>query len=789
MRLNALNRKLLRDLLAMKGQALAIALVIASGVAMFVMYLSNFESLRRTQQAFYERQRFADVFASAKRVPQRVAERLAEIPGVSAMDTRVVADVTLDVPGMEVPARGRLISIPATGRPMLNDVYLRRGRWIDPSRPDEVLVGEAFANAHAFEPGNSVAAIINGRRRALQIVGIALSPEYIYVIPPGEIIPDDRRFGVLWMEQKALAGAFNMEGGFNDVAVKLMPGASSEEVIADIDRVLAPYGGLGAIPRAQQFSHWTIDSELTQLQNFGLLVPALFLCVAAFILNVALTRALSLQRPQIAALKALGYTNTELAWHYLKWALLIAALGAGLGTAGGAWLGRAMIQLYNQYFRFPVLDYRLSMMVTAIAVLGSLGTAALGALSSVRRAVRIPPAEAMRPEPPARYRVGVLERGPLGRRIGCTTRMILRNVGRQPLRAAASLTGIALATAILVVGLCMIDAMDVLKEMQFSFIQRQDITLTFVEPVSARALYELRSFPGVQYVEPMRAVPVRLHYGHRSRNVAVLGLPAVPALNRIVDRSGRVVLPPPDGLLLSKTLADALQVTPGEQVRLEVLEGSRPVREAVVMGLVDEFFGLSVYMEQGALHRLLHEGESLSGAYLQVDPAELPRLYRRFKATPALAGVSLTLDALHSFERTMAENMGIMTTINVVFAGIIAFGVVYNAARISLSERSRELASLRVLGYTRAEISYILLGELALLTLAALPLGVGLGVLMGKGIFAAVESEVYRFPFVITLQGVALSALTVTAAAAFSGLAVRRKLDRLDLVAVLKTWE
>ena len=403
----------------MKGQALAIALVIASGVAMFVMYLSNFESLRRTQQAYYDRQRFADVFASAKRAPQRVAERLAEIPGVAVIDTRVVADVTLDVPGVDVPARGRLISVPAAGRPLLNDVFLRRGRWIDPARPDEVLVSEAFASANAFEPGQSIAAIINGRRRVLRIVGIALSPEYVYTIPPGELIPDDRRYGVLWMEQRALASAFNMEGGFNDVAVKLMPGASSAEVIASIDRVLAPYGGLGAIPRALQFSHWTLDSELTQLQNFGFIVPALFLAVAAFILNVALTRALTLQRPQIAALKALGYTNAELAWHYLKWALLIAALGAALGIAAGAWLGSAMIQLYNLYFRFPVLDYRLSVMLTVAAALGSLGAAALGALSSVRRAVRIPPAEAMRPEPPARYRVGLLERGPLGRRLGC----------------------------------------------------------------------------------------------------------------------------------------------------------------------------------------------------------------------------------------------------------------------------------------------------------------------------------------------------------------------------------
>lgn len=737
---------------------------------------------------YYERQRFADIFVTAKRVPERVAERLAEIGGVAAIETRVVADVTLDIPGMDAPSRGRLVSIPSEGRPALNDVFLRSGRWIDPSRPDEVLVSEAFALSHAFEPGDSIAAIINGRRRVLQIVGIALSPEYIYTIPPGEIIPDDRRYGILWMERKALAAAFNMEGGFNDAVLRLMPGASSSEVIAELDRILAPYGGLGAIPRALQFSHWTLDSELRQLQKFGIIVPSLFLGVAAFILNVALTRALALQRPQIAALKALGYTNLELAWHYLKWALLIAALGAAAGTAAGAWLGSFMIQLYNQYFRFPVLEYRLSGGVAAGAILGSLFIAALGALSAVRRAVRIPPAEAMRPEPPAHYRTSLMERL-AGRRLSHINRIILRNLERQPFRALASLTGISLATAILVVGLFFIDAMDVLKEMQFSFVQRQDVTVTFFEPVSSKALYELRSLPGVVKVEPLRSVPVRLRHGHRSRNLTILGVASIPTLNRIVDRSGNVVTPPPEGLLLSKTLAEILQVSPGERVRVEVLEGARPVREVAVAGLVDEFLGLSVYMDGDALHRLMREGDTLSGAYLQVDSAEISRLYRRLKSTPAVAGVGLTIEALRSFERTMAENMGIMTTLTVIFACIIAFGVVYNAARVSLSERSYELASLRVLGFRRAEISLILLGELALLTAAAIPIGAGIGFLMAKGILAAVENELYRFPLVITVQNVARSALAVVAATAFSGLMVRRRLDRLDLVSVLKTRE
>ena len=451
-RLTALNRKLLRDLWQMKAQALAIAMVVASGVAMFVMYLSTFSSLRATQQSYYEQQRFADVFASLRRAPLSLAADVAAIPGVSAVEARVVANVTLDLEGMVEPATGRLVSIPATRRPRVDDLFVRRGRWIEPGSSDEVLASEAFVIAHGLAPGDHVRAVINGRLRRLTIVGVALSPEFIYSIRPGELIPDDRRFGIFWMEREALASAFDMEGGFNDLALDLAPGTSSEAVVERLDRLLEPYGGLGAIPRALQLSHWTVENELAQLQSFGFLLPLIFLTVAAFILNVALTRALALQRPQIAALKALGYSNRELGWHYLKWALAIGAIGVAIGVLGGAGLGSTLIDLYNRYFRFPVLLFRVPAGVVAGATALTLVAAGLGAIGAVLRAVRIPPAEAMRPEPPSGYRRGAIETRFVARRLGTAGRMVLRNVSRHPFRAAASIFGISFAVAILMIG-------------------------------------------------------------------------------------------------------------------------------------------------------------------------------------------------------------------------------------------------------------------------------------------------------------------------------------------------
>lgn len=788
--MRALDRKLFRDLWAIKGQAIAIALVIAAGVTMYVTYLSTFDSLRQMQASYYQAQRFADVFANLKRAPLSLRNRIAEIPGVADLETRVVVPVNLDVAGLPEPATGRLISVPARRRPMLDDIVLLEGRYVDAGRPGEVLAAEAFALAHDLGPGDTVTAVINGRRQRLEIVGVALSPEYIYNIRPGELIPDDTRFGIFWMERRQLATAFDMEGGFNDVALTLLPGASSAEVITRLDRLLDQYGGLGAIPRSLQISHWTLENELLQLQTFGFLMPLIFLSVAAFLLNIVMTRIVALQREQIAALKALGYANRDIAMHYIKWGLVVGAAGVTAGTAAGAWLGSGLVTLYNEYFRFPELQYSLTAGTVAVGAGVSLLAAALGAVAAVRLAVRLQPAEAMRPAPPGRYTVSWIERVGLRRWLSPPTRMVFRNLQRQPVRALLSIVGIAFAAAVLVVGTFFVDAMAEMIGNTFWVVQRQDATLTFVEPASAGAIHELSRLPGVMMVEPMRVVPVRLRSGHRSRQTAIIGLPARPRLQRVVDKETLAPFElPPQGLVMSKLLGEILDVGVGDRVSVEVLEGRRPVRSVAVSALVDEYLGTSTYMEIDALRRVMREGGTLSGATITIDQSELAALYRRLKDTPTVAGVNLKWTAVENFKKTIAQNFNIMIAFNVGFSIIIAFGVIYNAARVSLSERSRELASLRVMGFTRAEVSAILMGELATVTTLAIPIGLALGYGLASLVALGFNNELYRIPLIITFRTYVLAVFTVWVAATLSGLVIRRKLGQLDLIGVLKTRE
>lgn len=787
--ISSLDRKLLRDLSHMKGRATAIAFVIAAGVATFVNSQSMLHSLELTRSTYYERHRFAQVFAQLRRAPDALAERIDEIPGVAQVQTRIVEAVNLDVPGLDEPAVGQIISIPTTREPVLNQLYLRRGRMLAPRHDDEVLVSESFCQKNELAVGDQIAAIINGRRKRLRIVGQVLSPEFVFQVKPGDILPDPEHFAVLWMEHEALANAFDMEGAFNDVALSLMRGASEPEVIHRLDELLDPYGGLGAFGRKDQLSHMLLESDIEGLRTTGLIAPTIFLCVAAFLVNVVLTRLTSLQREQIAALKAFGYTKLEIGWHLLKFVLLITIVGGTLGTIGGALLSREFTKMIMSVYQYPEIVIHVRPNVAALALLVAGGAAVLGAMGAVWRAVSLQPAEAMRPEPPHSYKPTLLERAGLGPMIPNIARMVIRQLERHPVKTAFSVIAIGTSVGIIVVGNFMQDSIDYVMQSQFHDVQRYDMLVTTNEAVSDDAVYELANLPGVIYCEPVRVVPTRLRHEHRSRRVAITGLPADSELFHLRNRQGRRLRLPPGGLVLSRKLAELLNIGIGEMIRVEVMEEKRPRLDVPVVALLDDVSGLNAYMEATALQRALRESRRANGAYLRTDPLMRSAIYRELKRTPQVAGVTVQANAIKSFQDTIAENMGTMRVINLGFAVIIAIGVVYNSAQISLSERERELATLRVIGFTRREISAILLGEIGTVTLLAVPLGLVIGYCFAVLLTTFLDQEVFRFPLVIEHSTYGLAASVVLAASIVSALYVRRQLDHLDLIAVLKSRE
>lgn len=785
-----LDRKLLRDLRAMRGQVLTVSLVVAAGIASFITLRSTLASLTLSRDAYYEQQRFGDVFASLERAPEVIAERLEEIPGVDVVHTRVKIPIRLPLPDVLQPAVGVAVSIPADGEPPVNALRLVSGRMPVSSAPDEAVLLAAYADEHGILPGATLLVVMEEVQHRVHVVGIAQSPEFVYPVSAGaEVVPDDERFAVLWMERGTLARAAGLEGAFNDVVLRLQRGAFLDAVIDQVDRVLDPYGGLGAVGQDRQASNRVLTGELEQLQSLGTSVPLLFLAVAAFLLNVVLSRLVLLQRTQIAVLKAVGYTNLEVGLHFLRMVAVIVLLGAALGLGLGAWLGGEMTALYARVFGLPDFRYELTADVLVVALLVSVGAAFVGAGTAVSRVVRLAPAEAMRPAPPASYRPTVLERLGLDRLLGPSARMVVRELERTPVRTVMSILGLALAVGILVVGRFNLDAVDALLRLQFENASREDLSVAFTSPLEARAVRSLAAIPGVERAEALRSVPVRFRAGHRERDGILMGYPPGARLRQVVGLDDGVRTLPPEGALLTDELGRMLDLRVGDEVTVEVLEGARELVRVTVAGFVDEKFGLQGHMRLDALLAVLDEEQGVSGALLTVDPAAQARVERRLADMPAVANVSSLRDMARRFREQIGETVVVMTLIVTLFAATIAVGVVYNNARIALSVRSRDLASLRVLGLTRREISAILLGELAVQLLLALPVGLVIGRWMSAGIASMAPAERIRIPVVISLQTYAFAITVVLLAGLVSALLVRRQLDRLDLVAVLKAPE
>jgi putative ABC transport system permease protein len=784
--MRVLDRKLVRDLRQMWAQALAIALVIASGVATFVLASGAYYSLEETRSAYYLHYRFADIFADVRRAPKAIADRVAAITGVAIAEPRISHLALLDVPGFAEPATGRAISLPDLTEPRLNLLRLREGRLPERERTDEVTINEAFAKAHNMHVGATFKALLNGRKRELKVVGIALSPEFVYALGPGDIMPDDRRFAVLWMSEKALAALFDLDGAFNSISLKLVPGTSQSEAMKQVDDLLERYGGTGALARKDQLSHAFLDAELKQLDALRRVMPPIFLLVSAFLINITLSRMVVLEREQIGLLKALGYGRLPIATHYIKVVLAITVVGIAIGYVAGAWMGKGLTRLYGEFFHFPFLIFRHDLDVYVIAGLVSLFAAVAGALNAVRAILALAPAVAMQPPAAPRYRRLFNAPRRHSPQLSQLTIMSLRHMIHRPVRAGATSLGIAMALGLLVTALLSFDSVEHMIDIAFFRTDRQHGTVTFTDEKHAGALQSVARLPGVMRAEPFRSVAVRLRNGHLSRQLSIIGKPKAMDLSRVIDLDDRSINLPPSGLVINERVALILNLRRGDVAEVDILEGRRGTRRVLIADVMKGYFGLGAFMTIEALDEVLY-GSRLNGVHIAYDSQRQDELFTAIKSTPGIGSIALQRHALARFRETIAQNINYSVTIYFTLASIIAFGVVYNSARVQLSEHARELASLRVLGFTRGEVSRVLLTELTLVTLLAIPVGCSIGYGFGWLLIKAFSSDLYRVPFVIETATYAKATLLVLASTAVSALIVRRRTDRLDLIAVLKT--
>ena len=666
---------------------------------------------------------------------------------------------------------------------------MRSGYPPDPGSTDQVAISEGFATAHRFSEGSTFRVLINGADRLVHVTGVALSPEFIYTIGPGDLMPDERRFGIVWMGEKALAASENLDGAFSNVLLKLVPGTPETRVIETLDRLLAPYGASGAYVRKDQQSYAFLDAEMQQLQALAFVLPPIFMLVAAYLVNMTLSRLISLEREQIGLLKALGYSSWSIAVHYIEFVSLIALIGTLIGYALGTWLGNEITALYARSYHFPFLIFSRDPGLYVVAAAITIGAAVAGAIKAVRDVAWLPPAVAMTPPAPPLYRRDLASAIEQVLHFRQSAVMISRHLIHRPIRSLGGIIGVALAGAILVGSLWSFDSIEYMIDFSYHQSTRQDASINFLSPKPISALYAIGRMPGILRAEPYRNVGVKMRLGQFERRVNISGLSPGAQLTHVLDANSNLIPIPSSGIVVTKALAGLLRATTGSLLEVELLEGDRRTVHVPISAIVEGYLGLGAYMDMGELNRLVGESAMISGVNVSLDPLQQDRLFAALKSTPSASFIALLRVSLQRFRATLAENLVVQMITYVGFASVLAFGVVYNFARISLSEQGREMASLRVLGFTKREVSGLLLTELAVVVVIAQPVGWILGYLIGWGMATAMATELYRIPFIMPPHVFAYSSIVVVAAAIASALIVRRRIDRLDMIAVLKTRE
>ncbi|WP_208976485.1 ABC transporter permease [Polycladidibacter hongkongensis] len=786
--IGALDKKVLRDLRRLWPQVLAIGLVMACGVMTLLMASGSYRSLRETQLVYYDQYRFADVFAKVVRAPNVLLPQMREIAGVAAVEGRISTGAILEMEGMSEPASGVAVSLPAGADASVNKLYVREGRLPQAHSTNEVAIDHRFAVAHGLRMGDHFSAIIHGRRVTLEVTGLVLSPEFIYAIGPSDLVPDARRFGVLFLSHHALEGLVDLEGAFNDAAIRLSRGACVPCVMRQVDLLLRDYGGTGAFGRTDQTSHAFLDSELTQLEGMARILPPVFLLVAAYLVNMILSRMIALEREQIGLLKACGYTSWQVAGHYAKLVLAIALLGSLLGSVAGNWVGRGLTQMYSAYFSFPFLVFKQSPDLYVLAIGVCSGAALAGAGRAIFKAAQLPPAVAMRAPVPERFR-GVLSLRAKQGGLSKLSVMGLRHLLHHPVRAAMTMVGIAFAASLAVTALSMVGSLDYMVELALYRAERADARLQLVEDQRGDVLHEIARLPAVRKVEAYRNEPVVYRANGKVKRGSITGKPLGAQLSRTLGVDKLPMALPAAGLILPTRLAGFLGVVPGQLVEVAFTRFGGRTRELRVAGVSSSFVGIAGVMRLDALHRAVGEGERLNDVAVMADPLALDALYSEIKQTPGLGGIALQSLSRRKFRANMDQNMGTMISAYFLVAMIVAFGVVYNSFRIQLSERGRELASLRVLGFSSAEVFQVMLVEMGVIVVLSLPLGWLLGFGFAAMVVKGIESDLFALPLVVNADAYAYAALVIIASSLLCGGVIWRRVARLDLIATLKARE
>jgi putative ABC transport system permease protein len=791
--MSVLTKKLLRTIWATRGQVAAVVAVMVCGIACYICMSSLHLDLLLTRDTYYADYRFADFEIQLERAPRSSLFKLEEIPGVRQIRGRIVEDVKVELEGEPKAKFGRMVSIPDTQGNILNNIIVESGRYFEPGAQNEVIISEQFAEANGLRLGDTIHATMDGKKHSLKMIGTAQSPEYVYIIRNvQELVPSPERFGIFWVPDDFAESALNMESSVNSIVGAVENPEFLDGILDTADTQLNAYGIFAKTKRENQLSNRFLSDEITNLGISAKVMPTIFLGIASLVIMIILNRMVKNERTQIGLMKAYGHTNLTIALHYIQYALMLSVTGCIGGFILGQFLAGKMIVMYNEMaFSFPYLKSQIYPNILArsmgIAVLFSL----FGAIVAARRAARIKPAESMRPEAPKSGRRTLLERAEkLWARLSFTWKMVVRNIARHKFRASLNTFGVVVSCILLVFGFFTIDAINFVMDYEYFKSKKHDVQVNFFIERGKEAVHEARRFDHVRRAEPLLQYPFTATNGWHSKDIVVIGFPRDTEMRKLYDINENEVDIGESGLVLTDKLAAMLDVNVGDYLELKPMMGKVTKGKKVrVSQVVQQYFGTAGYMNINALSRVLDEPYAMNAVLLSTEAGMADELNETLEEVPAVASIELKNDAYDSLKDTMGQSIGMMGFITIFFAGIIAFSIIYNITAVSLAERERELASLRVLGFTKEEVGRVLYNENILLGILGIIIGIPAGVNLCRLLAKLFDTEMIRLPFYISTRTILIAAFVSAFFIFISNMAIHRKIHKLDLIETLKERE
>jgi len=785
-------KKMIRDLRENKGAYLATIIIIVIGLMVFTSFSMVMDNLRLSQQSFYKNQNFADGFIEVQAMPPSEIEKLQDIQGINDVQGRLVKDVKVLFPNRDENVYLRLVSVDPAKKNPINGVQLKQGIPLS-NKEMNILIDNKFFEANNLKLNEEIEIIADGKKRALRIIGVGRSPEFIYALrTSSDLYPSPESFGIAYIPFEVMKTLFPERETMNNIVFTLRPGADYDNVKERLKPELKPYGLKSIYPRKDQTSHLLLTQELKGLEATARVLPLLFLSIAGMILYIMLKRMVEQQRGQIGILKAFGYTHKEILSHYMSYALTIGILGGIIGGFLGIALSFPFTTLYQTYFNMPGLTSKFSPLYLVLSILLSLGFSLFAGYQGCKGILILQPAEAMRPPAPPIGKKTWLEKITIfWNMLTVQGKMAVRNMSRNKSRSIFIFLGIMFTFSLLGLTWSMNDLSQRMLFDQYEKVETYDVKVSLSNPLNQKKVSrELNHFPGVTRVEAMAEIPVTLKNKWYKKDVVLLGIPEDSTLYNILDKNYNKVDPPKNGLLISERLAKLLGTEVGTKLNVESLMIKDPdkAKQLEVVGVIPQYLGLNAYMDINSLQEFLGQGELATSFMLRMDEESIALLQNEFRKSAAVSGIDDQTERLAQTKELMASFYGMIFILALI--GIITgFAIIYNSSVITLSERSHELASMMVLGMTPAEVLSVITFEQWFIGIFAMLAGIPMSQILLIGMSQSISNDVYTMPTNITASSF-LIAFFVTAASIwiaqrFAG----KKIQKLSLVDVLKSRE